>query len=193
MTVPVTGNTNITRADATATFKTQITDPVNALPKWHAGSNPGGANVPLGGLSSASPALLNTVVLNTTTVSLSPIASEVALGNVSAGALGSLLQTTAIVLSRARNVRLQKYYNNTVGAGNYIFYDQTNIAHLSPAYQLGATGVPNPSGNLSASAFNTFVTQLQTAVTNHRNSTILFVEQWCHSSCHSSHSSRGRR
>lgn len=193
MPVPVIGDTNATRADATATFRTQITDPVNAISKWHATNNPAGANVPLGGLSSASPALLSAVLLNTNVVTNSPTTAEFTFSTLSTSALGTLFQNAAIVLSRARNVRLVKYYSDTNSGTNNIFFDQTAVSHLNSAYQLSSTGVTTPTGTVSASAFNTFVSQLQTAVTNHRNATLTFTEQWCHSSCHSSHSSRGRR
>lgn len=193
MTVPVSGNTNVVRSDAADTFRVQITNPVNAIPKWHSSNNPAGGNAPNGSFSSASPALLSSVLLPGDIVTTSPVGGELALGNVSASATGALLQNTAIVLSRARSVRLIKYYNNSLAGVNSVFFDQTAISHLNSAYQLGATGVPNPSGTLSAGAFNSFVAQLEIAVTNHRNAQLIFTEQWCHSSCHSSHASRGRR
>lgn len=284
MTVPVSGSTDITRADVAATFKTQITDVVNAISKWRAESNPGGANlylivqdlthsfVPVEGtqtvtvanpilainsiqaltsdgvsefltidatgisilgnqvtftltfnppyttfvgngtisykrvttsavagtpiIESTTPAPLTGALLAGNTVSSSPVAGDIAFGNLSLGAVATLLQNTAIVLSRARLVRLIKQYRSTLGG--YVpmvtAYDTTNHAHLTAAYQLSSTGVTSPSvGDVDASVFNTFVTNLQSAVTSHRNTLVTFTETWCHSSCHSSHSSRSRR
>lgn len=194
MTVPVSANTPITRAEFTETFRSQVTDPVNAIPKWHASSNPAGGNVPSGSFSSASPVLLSSVLLNGPTITSSPVASELAgFTAVSASLAASHLQNTAIILSRARQVRLVKYYNDTVTYGNYVFFDQTAVSHLNSSYQLTTTGISNPSGTLSATGFNLFVTQLQNAVTAARNNTLTFTEQWCHTSCHANHSSRGRR
>jgi hypothetical protein len=99
-------------------------------------------------------------------------------------------------LSKCRNTQLRKFYldnNSPTPAPGDLLYNVTNPAHLVPIYGLSTTGVTNPSGNLSASGFNTFVTQLQTAVTNHRNTVVTFDEYWCHNSCHSNHSSRSRR
>lgn len=189
-----TPNTDLTRNDVASAFKTQITDVVNALSKWHSGSNPGGANAPLSGsVSSYSPAPLTSSLLASTTVTTSPTAAELVVGDASLAAVNTLLRNTAIVCSRARMVRLMKYYNNTNAGTNSLLYDQTNLAHLNSTYQLSSLAPTLAAGDASASAFDTFITNLQTAVTNHRNTTLTFTEQWCHSSCHSSHSSRGRR
>lgn len=295
MTIPVSQNTNVTRADVAGTFKTQITDVVNAISKWRTESNPAGTNTyvtlvttnhsytPVDGFQTVTvtypilnlisvtarayvyqdfgesgtyttqdiqptgisvsgsqvsftftlgpgeyfipggphtirynrvstsstagapiidpanpptPAALSSALLAGNTVTSSPAASDLTLGNISLSAVQTLLENTARVLSRARRVRLIKRYRATLSGYTPLTtaYDETEVAHLSSAYQLASTGVtPLASGNLDASNFNTFVDQLEAAVTAHRNSTLTFTETWCHSSCHSNHSSRGRR
>lgn len=295
MTIPVSGGTNITRADAAGSFAAEITTPVNAISKWRTENNPAGtnlyvvirtrtesipavegsqsyvvANPPVLGIrfirarfnhvgtgsegdvsfegyaegtsvsftgtqinftlsltppdtfigpteisyyqtdtsgtagtpivQSTTPSPLSSNLLAGNTVTTSPTAAEIALGNLDLSNLATLLQNAAIVCSRARSVRLRKYYNATYIAGSptppasTLVYDVTNVAHLSSAWQLGSTGVANPAaGDVDASAFNSFISQLETAVTTHRNTVVNFTEQWCHSSCHTNHSSRNRR
>lgn len=49
------------------------------------------------------------------------------------------------------------------------------------------------SGDVTAAGLNTLVDNFSDAVAAHRDTVVPFYEIWCHSSCHSSHSSRGRR
>lgn len=49
------------------------------------------------------------------------------------------------------------------------------------------------TGNISAGGLNALVGNFNDAVAAHRDTVIPFYEIWCHSNCHSNHSSRGRR
>lgn len=204
MTVPVSGLTNIIRSEVTDTFNSQVTDVVNAISKWSTSTTAqNAAPAPLPGIpggwtqtntvSSYSPASLNSEMLAGSTVY--PAASVIAglpLGNASYTVLGNLLINTSLVLSRCRNVNLKKYYQDD-NSSNLLLFNVTNPAHMASLYQSSSLGVGFGGGDIDASSFNTFVSQLSAAVTAHRNTTLFFTEQWCHTSCHSSHSSRGRR
>lgn len=64
-------------------------------------------------------------------------------------------------------------------------------AHLTSTYQ--TTPTVSLSGNITATGLDAVVNTVNAAIAAHRNTTVNFTETWCHSSCHSNHSSRGRR
>lgn len=205
MTVPVTGSTNAVVLDATNTFNTQITDVVNAIVKW---TNTSGAYAVIPSPLPTRPSgwtQTNTVTGYTPT-SLNPqllpgqmVASSAAINvsiattaNLSVSVLSTLLINSAKALSRCRLVNFKQYYQDD-NTSNQLLTNVTDEAHMQAAYQLGSIAATLAGGDVDASLFNTFIGQLSTAVTNHRNTTLFFSEQWCHTSCHSSHSSRSRR
>jgi hypothetical protein len=195
--MPRTAGTDITRAGIVDDFYNAITLPVNSAAKWHSGSNPGGviqSGIVAGStVTNYTPSSLQSNLLSGTTVSTSPTAGELAVGDASLGAVNTLLRNTAQVLSRSRNVRLMKYYGTSYGVAT-LAYDATNLAHMSSSWQIAIGSVPSlGGGEVTASAFNTFITNLTNTVTAHRNTTLTFTELWCHSNCHSNHSSRSRR
>lgn len=195
MTIPVTANTDTSRADVTGQFRQQITNPVNTLVVWHSGSHPGGVPPVAGAtLSSSTPGPLGSNLnFGTSIFPTFPATTDLPLGAISVSTLGTLMRNAAVLMSRAREVTLIRQY--TTGATPNVVSTQTAIAHMNATWQLGSTAsvINPPAGNVSASAYATFINSLQTLVTNHRNTTVTFTETWCHSNCHSNHSSRNRR
>ena len=196
MTVPASPTAPIGRADAATQFRQQITSIVNTLAVWYAESHPGGAD-PIGGktLQSATPSTLAAALRNGQIATNGPLTSSMPTGNVSVATLTAVLTDTAQMLSRVRRTRLVKYYSNTEVGTNAAVWDQTQYAHLSAAYQISSTGVtpPTPGTDATAASYNQFVNNLQAAIAAHRETAVLFTEQWCHTNCHTNHSSRGRR
>ena len=50
---------------------------------------------------------------------------------------------------------------------------------------VGST-IPSSGTNVDASDLDDFVTSLSTAINNHRTTTVLIEEFYCHSNCHGS-------
>lgn len=204
MTIPVSGGTNVIRSEATDTFNSQVTDVVNAISKWASDTSgqlavpaplpgiPGGwtqTNTP----SSYSPSALTPLMLPGQQVASSAaVSAGLTPGPASYTVLLNLLTNTSLTLSRCRLVNLKKYYQDD-NSSNLLLFNVTNPAHMISLYQSSSLGVGFASGDIDASLFNSWVSNLSAAITAHRNTTLFFTEQWCHTSCHSSHSSRGRR
>lgn len=78
-----------------------------------------------------------------------------------------------------------------------IVYDETNKAYLSSTYKLtlgSVTGNPTANTPISATGLQSYFTNLRTAYTTARDTTVTLTRNVCHASCHNScHSSRGRR
>lgn len=195
MTIPVSGGTNTSRADVTGQFRQEITNVVNTLVVWHSGSHPGGVPPNVGDtLSSSTPGPLGSNLnFGTSIFPTFPATSDLPTGAISRSTLSSLMRNAAVLMSRAREVTLIRQF--TTGVTNSTVSTQTAIAHMNATWQLASTASVSdpPAGNVDASAYTTFINNLETLVTNHRNSTVVFTEVWCHSNCHSNHSSRNRR
>ena len=176
---------NITKGDVVSYMQALITQPVNGTRKWATDNNPTGA------ATSYSPGPLTNYMYAGQVLTYSPGTSEVSGGTVSLAQTCAVLRNAAQVLSRARNVRLIR----TSYPYSSYFYDQTVLTHMNSGYQAAIGDFPaNPAyGNATVAAINTFVDGLNGVVAAYRNSTLTFVEYYCHSSCHSNHSSRGRR
>jgi hypothetical protein len=113
----------------------------------------------------------------------------------------ALRAETAAYLS-IRNLNAQL---NVTGAGGNngsrptagVVYDETNKAYMSSDYLLSLGTVSgNPVGGttISSTGLETYFTNLRTAYTSARDTTITITRDVCHASCHSScHGSRGRR
>jgi hypothetical protein len=187
-----TPNTDITAASAVSNFQTLIRDPVNNISgKWTSSSHPGGVAITgYPTLSSATPSTLASALLAGDQITTAPIASSIPAGDLNLATFRNILLNAASVLGQCRYATLNKYYGS---GASWIFYNtQSNYAHLNSSYAL-AISTPYTSGDVSASVLDNYVLTLQTAVTNWRNTTVTFAEYWCHSNCHSNHSSRGRR
>lgn len=131
-------------------------------------------------------------------VTNSPQTTDLPAANIVASSLETALRNATVELSNVRAFTLKKYYTTTSGTTEYATFSATG--NLTDAYRLAYGSTPAASGysigsgqNVSASNLDSYVTALNAALTAHRGSTVTFNEYWCHSSCHSSHSSRTRR
>ena len=174
---------NINRSDVVAYFQAQITNPINAAGKWAADNDPSAAASSYSGNGRLLYQMDAGQVLT-----YSPD-GDIPVGNISVSTLSSVLKNAATVLSRARMVHLVKAsYPYT----SY-FYDATVLAHMTAAYQTGMATADLAGGDVSWTEVVNFITSLQSEVTAWQNTTLTFAEYYCHSSCHTNHSSRGRR
>jgi hypothetical protein len=189
-------------------FRTTITDAINALTKTTSssavgialGENPFGAGTPItGALSSTNyggVAPLTAPLVPPNTVTNAPEASDVPGVDIASAALVSLFQTTAVTLSRVRQYSMVKTYLSPAPVVQLSLTEATRYGYLTAAYQMAPPAVPltgDISANTVPGSIDVVVAAIDAAITAHRNTTVAFTETWCHSSCHSSHSSRGRR
>lgn len=184
---------DITTASAVSNFQNLITIPVNGIAgKWTSTNHPGGIAVPgYPTLSNSVPTPIASALLAGDTMTGAPVAGTLGSGNISLAVLTSVFVSAASTLSQARNATLNKFYQ--VGVTQNLYSSVTNVAHLTTTYAK-TTGWPTLStGDIDSTAFDVYVSALQTAVSDWRNATVTFTEYWCHSNCHASHSSRGRR
>lgn len=173
----------INRSDVISYFQSQITNPINGTGKWATDNDPSAD------ASSYSGSGRLLYQMGAGQVLTYGPAGEIPAGAVSVSTLSYVLKNAATVLSRARMVRLIK----TSYPYSSYWYDSTTLAHMSSAYQTGMGTADLVGGNVSWSQVVAFINSLQGEVTAWRNNTLTFVEYYCHSSCHSNHSSRGRR
>lgn len=131
-------------------------------------------------------------------VTNSPQTTDLPSADIVASTLETALRNATVELSNVRAFTLKKYYTTTSGTTEYATFSATG--NLTDAYRLAYGSTPAGAGyniaaaqNVSASNLDSYVTALNNALTAHRGSTVTFNEYWCHSSCHSSHSSRTRR
>jgi len=194
-------------------FKQQITDVVNALTKTTSvsangtalGQKPFGSGAPISGsLSSTNyggTPPLSAPLVAPGTVTNSPQASDIAGANIAAATLITLFQNTAVLLSRVRRYSMVKTYLSPAPVIQLSLTEPGRYGYLTTTYQANpatttpaiTTSLAALTGDISAATLNTVIDNVDTAITNHRNTTVAFTETWCHSSCHSSHSSRNRR
>ena len=110
--------------------------------------------------------------------------------NVTASTLVANFKSYATLLSRIRNVRLVKYYQNGGDTRSTITFDETQMTNLNAdfAADMGAVGVFNTISGFTAVAadIDLFVSALSTAINNNRTSTVTIEEFYCHSNCHGS-------
>lgn len=131
---------DVSRDSAVAYFNQQLSQPINGIAnKWSTTNNPTGA-----ASSYAPTALINNlrsgdlVADPVTGASLTP-------GNVSLSQLVSVLRTSAILLSRARMVRLCR----TSYPYSSCFFDQTRVANMTDAFAIPDDQVPTASNEPS--------------------------------------------
>jgi hypothetical protein len=193
-----TANTNATRASVVAQFQAIITQPINATSKWSTGANPGstaGGAIGVAGTPGNGfvPDALINIVQPGDVVYAGPYNTDIAAGNASVSNTQLVLQNAAIALSASRLVRLLKIsYPYT----SY-FYDATAPTHLNASYQMASAptvpAAPDGTYTLSASTLDAYINTLLTAIQINYNSVVTLTEYYCHSSCHTNHTSRGRR
>lgn len=201
-----TANTNITKSDVTAggilvQFQTNVGNVINNASKWNTtGTDYFLSKYPLAGYS-----------LNTTNfggvdpmkagsfLSSQPDPTSLTTPTILASAIEGALRNACVALSNARKINLTKYYYDTAYSPVQWASWAGQLAHLSDVYRIALGAVPTSGGtvaagaNVSASALDAYVTTLNNTLTNHQNTVVNFEEFWCHSACHSSHSSRNRR
>lgn len=200
MTAP---DTRITKADTAtgilAQFQSQVTDFVNAVSTWYTGGGTNNflTNYPLGGYYISSTSFGGSAPLKAgQTVSSEPDASALTDAKVLASAVELALRNAVVSLSNARQFHLRKYYYDFSYALVLWADFGAQIGHLTDAYRIAIGSVPTgltTDTPVDASSLDAYVTILDNTLSAHRGSTQDFNEYWCHSACHSSHSSRNRR
>jgi hypothetical protein len=167
-----TAGDNITVANITANVRTLSA--YNGGIVWHAGNNPFAQNpaIPLaGGNASGYPTLYGDPITDT---------------NITASTITANFRAYATQLSRIRNVRLLQWYQVQGDPRNTLNYDNTALTSLNSDYQWNPGGGPAAGDTISASALDTFVSELSTGINNYRVSTVTVEEFYCHSNCHGS-------
>ena len=107
--------------------------------------------------------------------------------NITASTITNNFRSYATLLSRIRNVRLLKWYQNGGDPRSSLTFDSTQLANLNSNYQVVLSGTgsnPVTDNIITASGLDTFVGQLSTAINNNRTNTITIEEFYCHSNCH---------
>lgn len=197
--------TNITKSDSSPgvlqQFQTQVTNVINAAEKWSAdGTDKFLSKVPIPGYSISTTNFGGVDPLKSgQTLTSQPDPGSLTTPTILASAIELALRNASVVLSNARKINLKKYYYNSAYAPVLWADYGVVMAHLSDAYRIAIGSVPGSGGtvtsgaNISATTLDAYVTTLNNTLQAHQNSTVQFTEYWCHSACHSSHSSRNRR
>lgn len=211
--------TNIEKEDAglgiTDQFRTTITNFVNGLAQIGSDTaNPFFGGAPIAGFyygdNFGGIPPIESVAPNTT----GPHAADLPQAEVVATTLVSAFQAAAQLLSRVRVYQLQKLYNSGVltitdewhstgvpfgGTGiDHGPFNGIDYFHYVSTYQKGAfaslPGTLAAGSNVGAASLDAVVAAVSAEVTAWRDTLpVTLQEYWCHSSCHSNHSSRGRR
>ena len=166
-----TSGVNITKANITASM--EALKSYNSGIVWHSGSQPFQNNITGG---------------NASGYATQNFAAEISDDNVTASTIVNNFRGYSNLLSRIRSVRLQKWYQIQGDGRAQLDYDNTAITNLNANYAANiiGTNVPASDSVVSASALDAFVASLSTAINNHRTSTVLIEEFYCHSNCHNS-------
>lgn len=186
-TSPFTGTTD--------QFRTQITDFINSLPKDFSDTyNLFGYTQPYVGYLAGTDYGGVAPLLPSGNLANGPVAGDIAGANVSAAVLVSAFQNFASILSGARLYQVNKTYLSIFG--NSSFNYGPNLGSMTSPYwgSPGSFSVSlSANTDINAASIDAVVNSVDAQITGIRNTTLQFNETWCHTSCHSSHSSRGRR
>jgi len=167
-----TAGDNITKANITASM--EALKSYNSDIVWHSGNQPFQTDITGG---------------DTSGYATQTYANDIADTNVTASTLVANFKGYATLLSRIRNVRLVKYYQNQGDPRSAITFDETQVTNLNNNYAtiFAADFDPVPGGSISASALDTFVNYLNTGISNNRAAGGVTIEEfYCHSNCHGS-------
>jgi hypothetical protein len=166
-----TAGDNITKANITASM--EALKSFNNGIVWHSGNQPFQNNITGG---------------DTSGYATQSFASEISDDNVTASTIVNNFRGYSNLLSRIRSVRLQKWFQIQGEPRAQLNDDQTNITNLNANYAANiiGTNIPASDSVVSASDLDAFVASLSTAINNHRTSTVLIEEFYCHSNCHGS-------
>lgn len=167
-----TAGDNITKANITEAMAA-VRDSYNSSIYWHSGNQPFQTDITGG---------------NASGYSTQSFADDISDTNVTASTITTNFRSYANLLSRIRNVRLVKYFQNQGDPRSRIDFDETHLTNLNSNYAADMGTVSGPSGEqtISASALDSFVSSLSTAINNNRTSTVTIEEFYCHSNCHGS-------
>lgn len=211
--------TDISKALAMDQIRSIMVTPLNTLTKWASDNDPSGGavgattstfdpnilsdNLNVGQSLVSGPTLsgtLNYVELTTVTALLLGLTQSHTLTlpfslNIVKAELISIIQQTAVILSRLRNVHLQKFnYPYDVA-----YYDVTSPAHMLSTFAMSLASIPAPAPGLFTNTvlladLQAYCNALKTTLETWQNTTLLYTEKYCHSNCHSNcHGNRGRR
>lgn len=182
--------TAISRSSAISLVQAMMVTPINQMAKWALDNDPTGA-----GITQAIPNPLNWDMAGGQIASSYPYDSSITSASLNKLELIEIMRNTAVYVSHIRMVRLQK--------SNYpytaFWYDNTAPANMWPPFGLSITSIPYPTpgvvdGGVEMLDITRYAQELNTVVTNWRNTTLSYVEKYCHSNCHSNcHGNRGRR
>ena len=169
-----TAGDNITKANIVASMEA-IRNTYNAGIVWHSGNQPFQTDITGG---------------NASGYATGSFSSDISDANVTASTIVANFRGYATLLSRIRSVRLKKWYQIQGDVRAQLNSDETNITNLTADYaaDMNAVGssIPSSGTNVDASDLDDFVTSLSTAINNHRTTTVLIEEFYCHSNCHGS-------
>ena len=169
-----TAGDNITKANIVASMEA-IRNTYNTGIVWHSGNQPFQTDITGG---------------NASGYATGSFSSDISDANVTASTIVANFRGYANLLSRIRSVRLQKWYQIQGDVRAQLNSDETNITNLTADYaaDMNAVGssIPSSGTNVDASDLDDFVTSLSTAINNHRTTTVLIEEFYCHSNCHGS-------
>ena len=169
-----TAGDNITKANIVASMEA-IRNTYNTGIVWHSGNQPFQTDITGG---------------NASGYATGSFSSDISDANVTASTIVTNFRGYANLLSRIRSVNLKKWYQIQSDVRAQLNSDQTNITNLTADYaaDMSAVGstIPSSGTNVDASDLDDFVTSLSTAINNHRTTTVLIEEFYCHSNCHGS-------
>lgn len=169
-----TAGDNITKANIVASMEA-IRNTYNAGIVWHSGNQPFQTDITGG---------------NASGYATGSFSSDISDANVTASTIVANFKSYATLLSRIRSVRLQKWYQIQGDVRAQLNSDETNITNLKADYaaDMAPVGVFNTISGFTVAAadIDQFVGALSTAINNHRTTTVLIEEFYCHSNCHGS-------
>lgn len=176
-------------------FQTNVTNVINGYGKWATdGYNPFYSNYPLGGYYLYSDSWGGYTPLKAgQAVTSAPDTGSLPSAAIVLSELTMALRNASVALSNARQLHLTKYYYDQYY--NAVLWADFGVAlaHMTDNFRMGDPGGGIAGGDVTAAGVNAFSTTLWNVLSAHRASTVGFVEYWCHSACHSNHSSRNRR
>ena len=169
-----TAGDNITKANIVASMEA-IRNTYNTGIVWHSGNQPFQTDITGG---------------NASGYATGSFSSDISDANVTASTIVANFRGYANLLSRIRSVNLKKWYQIQGDVRAQLNSNETNITNLTADYaaDMSAVGssIPSSGTNVDASDLDDFVTSLSTAINNHRTTTVLIEEFYCHSNCHGS-------
>jgi len=166
-----TAGDNITKANIVASMEA-IRDTYNAGIVWHSGNQPFQTDITGG---------------DATGYANQSFANDISDTNITASTIVANFRGYATLLSRIRNVLLEKYYQIQDNPTARLDFQQANSTNLNSNYaaDMSAYGF-NAGDTISATNLDQFVENLAAAIALNRSTTVGITEYHCHSNCHGS-------